>query len=271
MSFSVVTLRDGGCAMRDDASGEVMHPHGGPRFEAERLYVGPSRLVARLAEAGDDPLVVLDVGLGAGSNAVAAWRASAALPTEARRLTLVSFDRTVGALAVALDDPRADAFDLTGAVADAARALLGAGERATARTHWRLVLGDLPDTLASLPPASVDVVFWDPYSPRADPSLWGVAAFAALRRVCRARATVHTYSGATSTRAALLLAGFVVGLGAATREDRTSTLAATDLADVERPLDRRWLERLRRSSAPLPTDAPPDGLERIAALPQLAL
>jgi queuine tRNA-ribosyltransferase len=33
-------------------------------------------------------------------------------------------------------------------------------------------------------------------------------------------------------------------------------------------LDRRWLERLARSAAPFPADAPTDAFARIAALPQ---
>ena len=59
---------------------EVMHPVIGPLVEADALYVVPSRLAARLAQTSEAdptaPLVLLDVGLGAGSNAVAAWRVS---------------------------------------------------------------------------------------------------------------------------------------------------------------------------------------------------
>jgi len=49
---------------------------------------------------------------------------------------------------------------------------------------------------------------------------------------------------------------------------KDATVATLDAAMLERPLTRRWLERVRRSSAPFPSDAPPDALERIAALPQ---
>jgi len=75
--FAFVTTRDGAPAVVDRAVGEVMHPVIGPAVESERLYVAQSRLAARLAEGGA-PLVLFDVGLGAGSNALAAWRTSAA-------------------------------------------------------------------------------------------------------------------------------------------------------------------------------------------------
>lgn len=264
----VVTTRDGARAMLDRRVGEVMHPVVGPAVEAPRLYCRPSRLGERLAAGGDTPLVLLDVGLGAASNAIAAWRTSEALPPTARPLTIVSFERCLDPLALALRDEHADSFGLAGAAGQAAQALLRYGEHQTARTRWRLVTGELPDTLAHEPGAAADIIFWDPYSPRMNPTLWSVAAFAAVRRCCRIGATLHTYSGATATRSALLLAGFMVGVGEPTGEGRTGTCAALRRDDLAHPLDARWLARLARSSAPLPADAPADALAQIAALPQ---
>lgn len=109
------------------------------------------------------------------------------------------------------------------------------------------------------------------HSPRAtNPELWGCGAFTALRHVCRFGATVHTYSGATSVRAALLLSGFVAGIGPRVTEGKTVTEGALG-GSLSQPLDRRRLARLTRSSAPLPADAPGDALARIAALPQFAV
>jgi queuine tRNA-ribosyltransferase len=122
--------------------------------------------------------------------------------------------------------------------------------------------------LSREPEASADIVFWDPFSPLANPELWNFEAFTALRRSCRAGATVFTYSGATRVRAALLLAGFSVGHGAAIRAGKEATVAALAPAVLARPLGRSWLERLARSSAPFPSDAPVDALARVRALPQ---
>jgi queuine tRNA-ribosyltransferase len=266
--FSVVTTRGGARAMLDHATGEVMHPVVGPLVEAERLYLSPSRLAARLTHAADRPLVLYDVGLGAGSNAIAAWRLSESLPRSARRLEIVSFDRSLDALALALAPEHAAHFALDGAAGAAAHTLLARGHCESARTSWRLVTGELLDALAAEPPASADVVFWDPFSPRANPSLWTVAAFKLLRDRCRAGCTVHTYSGATTTRSALLLGGFAVGFGDPIGEKTQTTCGAVRAEDLVRPLDGRWLHRLVRSSAPLPLDAPEDALSQIAALPQ---
>ncbi len=268
MSHEVVTTRGGARAVLDHATGEVMHPVVGPLVESLRLYVEPARLEARLHVDGAAPLVLLDVGLGAGANALAAWRVSESLPRGARPLEIRSFDRTLDALALAL--AHADAFGIDDDAAVAVRGVLASGGFETARTRWTVQLGELPESLEAAPTASADVVFWDPFSPRANPELWCCAAFAALRARCGAGCTVHTYGGATATRAALLLAGFDVGLGPLTGTDKRGTCATLPPAAPPDPLDARWLARLTRSSAPFPPDAPTDALARIAAHPQFA-
>jgi queuine tRNA-ribosyltransferase len=252
-------------AVRDAEAGEVMHPVIGPAVEAERLYVAQSRLAERLAHPGPR-LVLFDVGLGAGSNALAALAAADRAPP-GRALEVVSFDRETGALALAAADEGARALGLAPAAAAAARSLLEAGRFEGPRARWRLVLGDLRETLPA-EPKRADVVFWDPFSPRVNPELWTVAAFAAARARAAPEATLFTYSTATATRAALLLAGWHVGVGDPSGPKDATTAAATDPSLLARPLDGRWLARLARSSAPFPDDAPADALDRIRAHPQ---
>ena len=264
--FDFVVTRDGAPAVVDRVVGEVMHPVIGPAVESERLYVAQSRLRARLAEGGG-PLVLFDVGLGAGSNALAAWRASDSAPAGARPLELVSFERELGAFALALSPEGVTRLGISAAETEAARALLAEGRHASARTVWRLRLGEALETLAG-EHALADLVFWDPFSPKSNPGLWTHGAFRTLRSRCGPRATVFTYSTATSTRSAMLLAGFFVGTGDASGPKEQTTAAAADPADLVRPLDKRWLERLARSSAPFPPDAPADALDRIRRHPQ---
>jgi queuine tRNA-ribosyltransferase len=264
--YEIVTTAGGAAAVRDRVVGEVMHPVVGAAEESERLYVHQSRLCERLRGDGP-PLVVFDVGLGAGSNALAALRAARSLAGPRRPLSLVSFERDTGALALATSDGGAARLGLAPEDLRAARALLDAGEHRERGARWRLVPGDALATLATCDEAA-DVVFWDPFSPRAEPDLWTLAAFATLRERCGPGATLFTYSTATAVRSALLLAGFHVGIGSPSGPKEGTTAAAARLADLARPLDRRWLERLGRSSAPFPPDAPADALERIREHPQ---
>lgn len=210
----------------------------------------------------EGPLTLFDVGLGAGSNALEAWRRSEARAS-GPQLTIYSFDRTAGALVVATSDAHAAGFGFGQPEREAAQYLLQNGHHETAKTRWQMVLGELPETLAQ-PGALADVVFWDLYSNKTSPELWTVQTLSSLREVCGPRATVHTYAAATSFRSGLVLAGFAVGFGPATGTKAQTTQAAVCLSDVHEPLDARWHERLLRSSAPLPPDAPHDAMQIIA-------
>jgi queuine tRNA-ribosyltransferase len=263
MSHEVVRTHKGILAMRCLEAGEVMHPGVGPLQEAEQLYVRQSRLGERLR--GAERLVVFDMGMGAGSNALAARSESERAPQTAARLELVSFERDLGALELALTQPAA--FALEGESGDAARALLAQGKHETPRTCWRLRQGDLLQALEQ-ESARADIVFWDPFSPRSNPELWTIAAFTAIRRAAGPRCTLFTYSASTAVRIAMLLAGWAVGVGDAIGEKAATTAAAVLLADLARPLDRRWLTRLSKPNVPLPADAPSDILDRVLTAPQ---
>ena len=53
-------------------------------------------------------------------------------------------------------------------------------------------------------------------------------------------------------RVTLLLAGFFVGAGHATGEKEETTIAANTVSLLDRPLDRNWLGRVRRSRSAEP-------------------
>lgn len=267
VGHQIVRTRGGALAMRSLADGEVMHPGVGPLVEAEQLYVRQSRLREKLVAGETDRLVLFDVGLGAGSNALAARSASEGLPEGhgAARLELVSFERDLGALELALT--AGEAFGWRGEPAEAARSLLVHGAHETARTHWRLARGDLLEALARQT-VPADIIYWDPFSPRANPALWTVAAFSEARRRVTPRCALYTYSASTATRVALLLAGWAVGVGDAIGDKAQTTAAAVAVGELARPLDRGWLARLSRPDVPLPPDAPSDAIDRARLAPQ---
>jgi len=259
--YRIVDTASGARAVKDELLGEVMHPLLGA-LEADELYVAQSGLFGQLTKSR---VTLFDIGLGAGSNALAARRVAESLPAELLeegfpRLDLESFERDLSPLELALEEPAS--FGLLGEPGEAARELLERSVHQTARTRWTLHRGEVLDALGQLT-KSADIVYWDPFSPRKNPELWTVQAFAALRARCSPRATVFTYSASTTTRAALLLAGFQVGLGASTARQRETTCAAMRREDLASPLGRRFWEKIERSTAPLPSDAPPDALDRL--------
>lgn len=254
--FERVTLRNGTRAIREKDSGEVMHPSVGPWVEARTLYVEQGGLAERLSQrsatgTNDAPVVVWDVGLGGAANAAAALTCArdAGAAGWARRLELVSFERDLQPLELSLEDP--EGFPFLAEWSDAARALIRDGGWDGGFARWTLHRGDVLDALpkAGAPP---ELVFFDPFSPETNTELWTPHAFAALRERLREDgpgSLLLTYSASTRTRASMLLGGLFVGVGIPIGGKQETTAAATRRELLARPLETRWLERWRRSSA----------------------
>jgi tRNA U34 5-methylaminomethyl-2-thiouridine-forming methyltransferase MnmC len=250
--FELVTLRNGTRAVRHTGHGEVMHPSVGPWEEARALYVNQARLADKLQTDGA-ALCVWDVGLGAGTNAVAALTCARELGARQRRaLAIISFEIDLAPLRLALAD--AQGFPFLQPFARAAEALLSTGRWSEGLLHWELRLGDAAELWqrASEP---ADLIFFDPFSPASNRQLWTPAAFTTLRAHAREGhdgCILFTYSAATPTRVSLLLGGFFVGTGAPTGMKQETTAAATRRELLEQPLAQRWLERWERSTSQAP-------------------
>jgi hypothetical protein len=250
--FELVTLRNGARAVRSLSLGEVMHPSVGPWREAQLLYVEQLGLAAALSRPGP-PLCVYDVGLGAATNAVAALECARSLgAARQRELKVLSFERDLAPLRLALADP--EGFPFLTPWAAAAAQLMGQGLSGGEGLAWRLYEGDALARLEE-PAEQADLVYFDPFSPASNPAFWTLEAFARVRARCSPGALLATYSAATPTRVSMLLGGFFVGAGAAVGTKQETTVAAVEKEALQRPLDARWLDRWRRSSARAPHGA----------------
>jgi tRNA U34 5-methylaminomethyl-2-thiouridine-forming methyltransferase MnmC len=257
--FELVTLRNGSRAVRHTGHGEVMHPSVGPWLEAQRLYVEQGQLAERLQSADPEPLVLLDVGLGAATNAVAALTCARALgPARRRALAVYSFEVDLAPLRLALADP--EGFPFLVPFREAAGQLMGEGRWEAEGLCWQLLSGDARAHLAAGALPAAELVFFDPFSPASNPEMWTPGTLALVRARCRqspeARALLTTYSAATPTRVSLLLAGFYVGAGLSTGTKGETTVAAVHPSALQAPLGARWLERWERSSARAPHGEP---------------
>ena len=245
--FEAVVLGNGEVSIRDRRTGEIMHPGLGPRREAELLYVEQPRLAERLSASGSGPVRVLDVGLGAGTNALAV--VDCARRVQDRALVLSSLERDDGPLRLALAD--AARFPLQAAHRDLLELLLQRRSVERPGLCWTWLDGDALEALARLD-AGQDVICFDPFSPEANPELWTVEALRRVRRVLAPGGVLSTYSASTRTRVTLLLAGFWVGAGAAAAVKKETTVASDGPVALAAPLGARWIQRWRRSSARAP-------------------
>lgn len=251
--YEVITLKTGERAIRQTLHGEVMHPAVGPWAEANGLYVEQTRLAERLCAPQKGPLRILDVGLGGAANATAALSCAAAIGPDRRPLEMVSLENSLEPLRLSLSEP--EGFPFLKPFRTACQSLLENGEWQGPGVHWRLLQGDALESLPTLSPG-FELIFFDPFSPSTHPAMWTVETFRAIRHLCNQEAVLATYSAATPTRVTLLLAGFFVGKGRAIGFKSETTVAALSRAGLESPLDARWLERWRRSSARAPHGRP---------------
>ena len=246
--------------MRSLADAETFHPVVGPVAEAEALYVNQLRLHERLKNHSGE-FVIWDVGLGAAANALTVLRATREMACNIR---LVSFDHTIEPLEFALKNAAALGYfgGYENHLNEFIRAHRVAFQDGGQSVNWELHLGDFPAFLSNLKfkiqnsklVAAPQAILFDAYSPAKNPAMWTLPLFRNLfqlldpQRPC----ALPTYSRSTILRVTLLLAGFFVGAGHATGEKEETTIAANDLSLIAEPLDRRWLERARRSHSAEP-------------------
>jgi queuine tRNA-ribosyltransferase len=253
-----VVVREGVGRIRDRESGEVMHSVSDPAEEARSLYVEQSNVVERLKTPDVHPLVVWDVGLGAGANAMATILAVEAMSAQERkrRLVLISFENDLDSLKLALRHKRW--FKHLRHAAPAQLLAKNQWLSEASGIDWLLLPGDFSVRKFDAPPP--DIVYFDPFSFKTDSALWTLESFRQLADVCRNKATeLFTYTYSTSVRAAMLAAGFYVAKGRGTGPKAETTIGlsptAVPRATHRELLDAQWLAKWARSDARAPFGA----------------
>jgi hypothetical protein len=272
--YCLVYLRNGACSVRSLAEAETFHPVIGPVAEAEALYVKQLQLRERLKNHAGE-FVIWDVGLGAAANALTVLRATREI---AATIRLVSFDCTIEPLEFALQ--HAAALGYFGGYENHLQTFLRdrrvAFQNGAQSVIWEFHLGDFPTWLAQnlerrlparresvlscehdVPEAGVPpphAILFDAFSPKKNPAMWTLPLFTNLYRLLDPKrpCALPTYSRSTILRVTLLIAGFHVGVGHATGEKEETTIAANTPELLAEPLDRRWLDRARRSHSAEP-------------------
>ncbi|MEY2466509.1 MAG: hypothetical protein QOD03_1030 [Verrucomicrobiota bacterium] len=257
--YKLVKLANGSHSLHSLKYRETLHPGLGPAQEAEALYVRQLHLTERL-QKHEGEFIVWDIGLGAAANALTLLRATEKVPCSIR---LLSFDYTIEPLQFALEH-KTDLGFLNGyetQVEQLVREHHVAFENGAQKITWNLHLADFP-TLLTQPAAQKSskphVIMFDAYSPASNPAMWTLPLFTNLFRLLDPNrpCALPTYSRSTILRTTLLLAGFFVGVGQATGQKEETTIAANTLELLAEPLDRRWLERARRSDSAEPLVEP---------------
>ena len=222
MQFELKTFENGTVSVLDHEFGETMHSIIGPTQEARQVYLEQAQIQERFLRSGHSPLVIFDVGLGIGTNALACLNLIDQ-GFQKRDLHLVSFEINPLGLEFALQHPHQFPF-----IQDKVKILTSLLEnkyvslkmKSGFNLQWDLILGDFRKTIFQAP--SPEVIFYDFYSPKICPELWNLSTFkkcfqaTAVRRKAGLSTFLCTYTTSTAARTALMLAGFYVGKGIST-------------------------------------------------------
>jgi queuine tRNA-ribosyltransferase len=232
-----------------------MHSRIGPLAEAKAVYLEPSQVLTRLNSEESSPLLILDVGMGLATNILAILNALELPPR--RELRIESYETTTEGLEMALSSTEVHELDWIRVHREKLDVLLktGAWRSSDRKISWTLHRGDFRDSIQTLQDGSVELVFFDFYSPKTCPELWSPELFSELRpKLSEKRGLLLTYSSATPIRAALLLAGWNVGSGAKTLAKLETTLAAATKTGLPTGslLNETWRRKLETSTQVAP-------------------
>lgn len=269
--FEIVPLKNGIYSLRSRENQETFHPGIGPMAEAWELHVSQHRFLSRIQELqSNEPLIIWDVGLGAAANAIAILNYFQQNPTD-HPVELHSFDRCRSALEFSLQHQQE--LDYITPWKKELQTLLQEKRIQIKNVRWTYHEGDFRETVShpDIPPPHSTI--FDPYSPTTNPELWIVEVFEKLRKKVGDRpCLVTSYSRSTSVRTTLLFAGWFVGVGTSIAAKEETTLAASVLSLLEKPLPLSWLERVQKSHKRGPLTQtlpfPPSGPEIASLLRQ---
>jgi tRNA U34 5-methylaminomethyl-2-thiouridine-forming methyltransferase MnmC len=194
MRFRLQPTTDGSLTVFDAEAGECFKSRHAARLEAEHVFYQPGvrenpwRGKAR-------PLRVLELGFGLGTNFLH-------LAAKEEALELVSVERDLSGLRFFLEHEKHPAL---AAIAEHLRFT-------SPNLSARLVLGDFFETLRALAREGerFHAVFFDPFSPKANPEAWTLELFQLCIALMEPAARLVTYSVSRTAKGAALAAGLQI-------------------------------------------------------------
>jgi tRNA U34 5-methylaminomethyl-2-thiouridine-forming methyltransferase MnmC len=218
-TITKVITRDGSITYHNSDVDEHYHTLSGAFEEAVEKHLIPSTLLDKITTQED--VVIADVCFGLGYNSIAAlarvWEVN-----PSQHITLFAFENDPEILSKIkeIDFPQPYHY----AVAKLLQ-LLQHGTYEDDTLSATFFLGDAQEELKRLANNSVDVVFFDPFSPKKQPDMWTIELFSTLYAAMKQGGVLTTYSCARIVREHLAAAGFTASDGPVVGRTSPSTIA----------------------------------------------
>ncbi len=202
-----VITKDNSITFFNEKYDEHYHCLAGAKLEAIKKFIEPTKV--------KDGMIILDVCFGLGYN-------SAAALDVAKNLTIFALENDEKILEeIQTINADFESYDMIKEVAKNK-------EYNKEGIKIKLLLGDARETIHQIN-EKVDVVFFDPFSPKKCPELWTLEFFKDVFKTMKPGGILATYSCATHVRNKLKETGFIVKDGPIFGRKSPSTLAVKPL------------------------------------------
>lgn len=225
-----ITTDDGSVTFYNDTIKEHYHTLAGARSEAEKKYIIPANLKARLEQG---KVQLLDICFGLGYNSLLACKAAMELGGQLE-ITALEMDSTVVAKAALGLDEKETIFDWNSCL----KTLHETGLWEEKGCKIQLLWGDARHTAKQLS-TRFNLIWLDAFSTQRNSELWTVDFFKTLQPLLAEDGALLTYCAAIPVRAAFIRAGFFVGETDPFGRERGGTICTKDKKLMSRPLPER--------------------------------
>lgn len=210
-SMKIVPTKDGTITLHNDEFNQAYHSYTGAYEEAVEKYTKPTAVF--------DGAHILDFCFGLGYNSLAAMM-------HAQNLTIIALENDGKLLSSLSEVPVEFSADVKKVFIEMAEHLAKNEEQFTIGTHSiKVIVDDAAQSVKKVASNSMDIIFFDPFSPSVCPHLWTESIFAECNRVLKKGGILATYSCARKVRDAMRAVDFIVSDGPSIGRRGPSTLA----------------------------------------------
>ncbi|MBO7258754.1 MAG: tRNA (5-methylaminomethyl-2-thiouridine)(34)-methyltransferase MnmD [Paludibacteraceae bacterium] len=199
MERSIVTTEDGSPSIYVKAIDECYHSTHGARQESEHIFIQTA-----LRQHASKRLSILEVGFGTGLNALLTCIEAPLreLDVHYTGIELYPISSQEVEQLVAFSHPHEDVFLRLHQVTSSGFTPI--------TSHFQLKKLEVDFTQIEIEENSVDIIYFDAFSPEKQPEMWSQERFDMLYKACRPGGILTTYCAKGVVRRAMQHAGFVV-------------------------------------------------------------
>jgi len=202
-NLEIIQTADGSHSLYNADLNETYHSRHGARQESEFVFIKQG--FEHLVEKNTRPMSVLEVGFGTGLNAWLTWQKADLLSQEVYYRTLETLPLPAAVWQKLNYANGPDEALMFAAIHEAPW-----GEPASLSKNFVIHKMRQPLQSASVPPASIDLVYFDAFAPDKQPDMWTREIFAKVFEWLKPGGVVVTYCAKGQVKRDLRAVGFVV-------------------------------------------------------------